>query len=323
MNRFGIDVSEHQGEINWEIVKDKISFAILRLGWIGNKENHTIDKYFERNYNECKRLGIPVGIYVFNYCNSVENVTNGALWTILQLQNKEIDLPVYIDMEDEETQKVKLHTVGKETLTEIVKKFNSIMEANGYWAGVYANRNWFDNYLNKDEIKSRYTTWIAHFGVEDTYYQGEYDMLQYSKIGKLDGISDNTVDFNLMYRDLKNEIKGQKENNTQPINYTILKSNEEIVKEVIDGLWGNGEDRKQRLESNGYNYKTIQSLVNKEMKKKEEENQIIHIVTGGENLSVIAKKYNTTWLKIYEKNKKIIGNNPNLIKVGQKLVIPS
>ena len=55
---FGIDVSEHQGEINWEVVKPKIDFAILRLGWIGNKDNHTLDKQFERNYSECKRLCI-------------------------------------------------------------------------------------------------------------------------------------------------------------------------------------------------------------------------------------------------------------------------
>lgn len=56
----GVDVSQHNGVINWEVAKSQIDFAILRLGWIGNKNNHTIDTQFERNYNECKRLGIPV-----------------------------------------------------------------------------------------------------------------------------------------------------------------------------------------------------------------------------------------------------------------------
>lgn len=60
MSKYGIDVSEHQGEINWKKVKNQVEFAILRVGWIGNKNNHTKDKQFERNYSECKRLGIPV-----------------------------------------------------------------------------------------------------------------------------------------------------------------------------------------------------------------------------------------------------------------------
>lgn len=79
---FGIDVSEYQSNIDWDKAKTKIDFAILRLGWIGNKNNHTIDKKFERNYNECIRLGIPVGIYVYNYCNSVETIKQGAEWTL-------------------------------------------------------------------------------------------------------------------------------------------------------------------------------------------------------------------------------------------------
>lgn len=60
MSKFGIDVSRYQKQIDWEKVKSQIDFAIIRLGYIGNRNNHTIDDYFERNYNECKRLGIPV-----------------------------------------------------------------------------------------------------------------------------------------------------------------------------------------------------------------------------------------------------------------------
>ena len=77
---FGIDVSEHNGTINWD--KVKVDFAILRLGWIGNTNNHTLDKQFEKNYKECKRLKIPVGVYVYNYCNSEKTVKSGANWTL-------------------------------------------------------------------------------------------------------------------------------------------------------------------------------------------------------------------------------------------------
>ena len=83
----GIDVSEHEGNIDWNKTKKYIDFAVLRLGWIGNKNNHTIDTKFRRNYSECKRLGIPVGVYVYNYCNNENTIRQGADWTINSLQD--------------------------------------------------------------------------------------------------------------------------------------------------------------------------------------------------------------------------------------------
>lgn len=201
----GIDVSQHNGRIDWQKVKNSgIEFAILRLGWIGNKNNHTLDTTFERNYNECKRLGIPVGVYVYNYCSSVDKIKSGANWTIQKLQGKKLDLPVYIDMED-----ASIKGLGKNTLTNMCIAFNSIIEAAHLWAGVYANLDWFNNYLNKNEIKRRYTTWIAHYGVSINKYKGQYDMLQYTSSGRVSGISGN-VDMNELYRNLVAEINGNK-----------------------------------------------------------------------------------------------------------------
>lgn len=56
MSKFGIDVSKHQGTIDWEKVKSQIDFAVLRIGWVGNKNNYLLDYEFIRNYTECKRL---------------------------------------------------------------------------------------------------------------------------------------------------------------------------------------------------------------------------------------------------------------------------
>ena len=109
---FGIDVSKYQANINWEKVKSQIDFAILKLGWIGNKDNHTLDPYFERNYNECKRLGIPIGIYVFNYCESETSAISGASWVIQKLKDKSIELPIYLDMEDDGNQKNRRDCMG-------------------------------------------------------------------------------------------------------------------------------------------------------------------------------------------------------------------
>ena len=97
------------------------------------------------------------------------------------------------------------------------------MNKNGYWAGVYANLNWFNNYLNKDIIKSKYTTWIAHYGVSPLKYNGQYDILQYSSNYNVNGIK-GKVDINEMYRDLVNEIKGNETN-----------GGDYIMKEYING----------------------------------------------------------------------------------------
>lgn len=311
----GIDTSQHNGFIDWEKVKGQIDFAILRLGWIGNKNNHTLDEQFERNYHACRRLGIPIGIYVYNYCNSIETAESGANWVADILADKDIDLPIYIDMEDDS-----LIGFNKDRLTSIVCKFNYTLEQYGYWVGVYANKNWYENYLDKEVIKRRYTTWIAHYGVNENKYQGEYDMLQYKvdKKGSIEGIS-GEIDLDIMYRDLINEIgKYYKDNSVKP---NILKSIDEIVQEVIDGKWGNGEDRKNNLTNAGYNYDEIQAKVNERYPKKQVEKYLTYVVKSGDSLSKIANKYNTTWQAIYELNKAKIGNNPNFIRVGQQLKI--
>lgn len=348
MNKYGIDVSEHNGDINWEKVKDQIHFAILRLGWIGNHNNHTLDKKFNRNYSECKRLGIPVGIYVYNYCSSEETVKSGANWTIENLKSLDIDLPIYFDIEDNS-----LTGLGKDNLTNLCIAFNTVIENAGFWAGVYANRNWFDNYLNKDEIKRRYTTWIATYTNAVDKYKGEYDMWQNSEKGRVSGIVGN-VDTNFMYRDLLSEVKNVSHKTSQTTKSIVDLANEviagkygdgeqreealgslydevqakvneilgannklsidEIAKKVLAGEYGNGADRKARLEAEGYNYDEVQAKVNSLSKP----NYATYTVKAGDTLSAIASKYNTTYTKIAQDNNI---SNPNKIYAGQVLKI--
>ena len=299
---FGIDVSEHNGNINWDKVKTQIDFAILRLGWIGNKDNHTLDKEFERNYNECKRLGIPIGVYVYCYCNNENSAISGASWTIQRLNGKKLELPIYIDMEDNSIQ-----NLGKDKLTKIVHSFNKHIESVGLWAGVYANRNWFDNYLNKEEIKKSYTSWIATYTEAIDLYKGNYDMWQNSSKGRISGISGN-VDTNYMYRNLIAEIGNI--GKSVPTQKTM--SVVDLAYEVIDGKYGDGEERKKAL---GSLYDDVQAKVNEILNDRK---QITYIVKKGDTLSGIAKKYDTTYQEIAKKNGI---SNPNKIYVGQKLKI--
>lgn len=205
----GIDVSEHNGNIDWE--NTNIDFAILRLGWIGNSRNEK-DKYFDKNYCECKRLKIPIGVYVYNYVKTPQRASECANWVLEQLEDKDLELPIYIDMED-----ASLVGLGKKTLTEICNSFNNTVETK-FWAGVYANLNWFNNYLLKDEIKQKYTTWIAHYGASENKYKGEYDMLQYTSDGTVSGIK-GRVDLNIMYRDLITEIDECRNTNKKKMDF--------------------------------------------------------------------------------------------------------
>ena len=296
---FGIDVSYHKGNIDWNKVKPNISFVILRLGWIGNKNNHTIDPKFEEYYRQCKNLNIPIGVYVYNYCNSEESAKAGAKWVIDKLQNKELELPVYIDMEDDTIQ-----NLGKEKLTNICIAFNTEIEKTGLWAGVYANLYWYNNYLNKEKIKKLYTTWIAHYTTGVDKYKGEYDMWQSSSTGKISGISSD-VDTDYLYRDLISQIGNIKPTNPDD---EILK----LANEVISGKYGNGEARKKAL---GDKYAKVQAKVNELMAQR---NEIKYTVKKGDTLSEIALKFGTTVNAIAKKNNI---KNVNKIYVGQVLKI--
>lgn len=301
MSKFGIDVSQHQGKINWDEIKTQIDFAILRLGWIGNKENHTTDVQFERNYAECKRLGIPVGVYVYCYANNDNAAKSGANWTVKSLSGKSLELPVYIDMEDDS-----ISNLPKDLLTNICISFNSIIETNNMWAGVYANLDWFENHLNKDIIKAKYTTWIAHYVSGDNKHNGEYDLWQNSSNGILNGINDK-VDTNYMYRDLISEIGNIKSSEPQ-----TTKSIVDLAYEVLNGKYGDGEARKKAL---GSLYDDVQKKVNEIVGSKK---STTYTVKKGDTLITIARKFNTTYKEISRKNNI---ENVNRIYVGQILKI--
>lgn len=97
----------------------------------------------------------------------------------------------------------------------------------------------------------------------------------------------------------------------------VAKTIEQLAKEVLYGKWGNGVDRKNRLTAAGYDYYKVQQRVNEMVSPKVE----VYVVQSGDTLSKIAKKFNTTWQKIYADNKALLKNNPNLIFKGQRLVI--
>ena len=165
----------------------------MRLGWIGNKENHTLDTFFKENYESCVRLGIPVGVYVYSYCETEEAAKSAAKWTSEQLKGKKITYPVFIDMEDSQ-----IENLDVQTLTDISKTFCEELKTSGYSkVGIYANKNWLVNKLDASQL-SKYNIWLAHY-TDKTDYSGKYDMWQYTSSGTVKGIMGN-VDMNYSYK---------------------------------------------------------------------------------------------------------------------------
>lgn len=216
MSKKGIDVSEFQGKIDWEKVKnDGIEFAILRCGY-GMDFLNQDDVEYERNANECERLGIPYGVYLMSYANTVEKARSEAKHVLRLIEGRKISLGVWHDIEDNGTS----GAINKETLTNIINTFCNTIKNAGYKVGVYASLNWLENKIEKT-IKDNYDIWVAQY-YSKCEYEGKYIMWQHTSSGKVNGISTN-VDMNILYEDLP-VINNNDNNNPKTNNSEIVKS---------------------------------------------------------------------------------------------------
>ena len=117
----------------------------------------------------------------------------------------------------------------------------------------------------------------------------------------------------MITEDMKKAIQNEVNNKLRKPSY----SNEDIMNQVIAGKWGNGEDRRNRLTSAGYNYNIIQNMINKKFNIVKPSYKT-YIVQSGDTLSGMTSKFGTTYQKIARDNNI---SNPNIIHVGQKLII--
>ena len=187
-----IDLSEHNGIVDFAKVKETgIKDVILRLGWIGNHNNHTLDLRFNEYFKQAKLYGFNVGIYVMQYSKSVEAIKSAANWVISQLTNKTIELPIFLDVEDDPNSNSYLSKLGKNELTKIAKTFCNIITKNGYKAGVYANKNFFLNYLDHNSLLDYKIWWAEYNGKENPTNKLKVDLWQYTSKGKIKGIEGN------------------------------------------------------------------------------------------------------------------------------------
>ena len=202
----GIDVSYHNGTIDWKRVKQsEVEYAIIRCGY-GTNDKSQDDKKWEENVKGCTDNNIPYGVYLYSYADTVEKASSEADHAIRLLQGKKFKYPVYYDLEEDAIRK----KLSKTEIANIAKTFCNKLSAKGYTVGIYANKDWFTNYLT-DSCFNNWTKWVAQYNTVCNY-QGKYDMWQCSSTGRVPGISGN-VDLNYSYSPFENSYGGGNTNN--------------------------------------------------------------------------------------------------------------
>lgn len=296
-----IDVSVHQGKINWDKVKASgIGGVIIRAGY--GKGN--VDKNFKANIEGAIKAGFSnIGIYWFSYAYTVDMARREAQYCndVISKYKDKINLGVYFDWEYDSMSYAKKNGIepNKKLITDMNLYFCRRIRDLGYKAGYYLNLDYQKNFIDVSKLTEFYK-WFARYTSEK---QADCYLWQYSSSGKVSGISGN-VDMNELMGAIKSNNSGSNKK----------KSNNVIAQEVIDGKWGNGSDRKKKLKAAGYDYEAIQTIVNSKLKANT--NYKYYIVKSGDTLSKIAQMYSTSIVQLTKWNNI---KDTNKIYAGQKL----
>lgn len=211
----GIDISTWQKRLDYNALKAKgIDFAIIRCGY--GKEISQKDNMFETHYVGCKNADIKVGAYLYSYATSIDSGTAEGRNCLEFIKGKTFDLPIYIDLEEQSTA-----SLGRSACTQIAKNFCNVIKSAGLRAGVYANLNWLNNYINTQElIDDNISIWLAQWS---SSMSNRYRVDIWQNTNNLEGMN---IDGDLL-------VNESLINNTTPV-IDKDKTIEQLAKEVIE-----------------------------------------------------------------------------------------
>ncbi len=248
----GIDISEHNGVIDFNKVKEAgINFVIIRATFGRKKE----DKLFTKNVKGCIEAGLPFGVYYYSYAIDEETAIEEVdffLKTVSKYREY-IQYPLVIDMEDSDGYKKERNAISKENLTNICKVATEKIRNAGFIPMIYANADYYKNYLDEEKLKD-VPKWIAWWNNNINIDKTKYSIWQYKSTGIVDGIG-TKVDMNESFFDYQkytiylnniikiNEIKlitGLQDLTIQYI--TCNKDGQEIINKIFNRI----KEKKQR-----------------------------------------------------------------------------
>lgn len=309
----GIDISKWQTGI--DLSKVDCDFVIVKategIGYV--------DRKCDSFYQQAKRLGKKLGFY--HFARPRNDAVREAQYFYNNTKNYFGEAIPILDWEAE----------NKSDVAWAKRWLDEVYRLSGVKPLIYMSESVANAYNWSSVANADYGLWVAKYRDNSPDYNYNmsnagsrprvkwwkfYCMWQWTSTGRLNGYNGN-LDCNVFYGDGTTWDKyAGKSGTTQPVKPTqpVKKSNEEIANEVINGAWGNGEDRKKRLTDAGYNYTVVQAIVNKKMAARNQ--SVYYVVKSGDTLSAIASKYGTT----YQQLAKINGiANQNKIYPGQKI----
>ena len=189
----GIDVSNHQGDIDWETVKNSgVEFVFIRIGYGHNREAKIMeDEKFRQNLEAARNAGLKVGLYFYSYATEIWEAEEQANWIVKTLNGEKIDLPIVFDYETWKS--FPTYNINIVDLNKVAKRFLDILHDNGYEGMNYSSKY----YLNTIWDLSEYPTWLAHY-VSKTNYDKDFKVWQFSNTGEVPGIN-GFVDLDVLY----------------------------------------------------------------------------------------------------------------------------
>ena len=189
----GIDVSNHQGDIDWETVKNSgVEFVFIRIGYGHNREAKIMeDEKFRQNLEGARNAGLKVGLYFYSYATEIWEAEEQANWIVKTLNGEKIDLPIVFDYETWKS--FPTYNINIVDLNKVAKRFLDILHDNGYEGMNYSSKY----YLNTIWNISEYPTWLAHY-VSKTNYDKDFKVWQFSNTGEVPGIN-GFVDLDVLY----------------------------------------------------------------------------------------------------------------------------
>lgn len=304
-----IDVSEWQGRISdstWSEIKKKVNGVIIRLGYRGYGNGALkLDSEFTHNLAACKRYGIPYGVYFYSQAiNAAEGQEEVSL-IAKYIDVKACELGVWCDSETSNNGKGRADVIGAAQRTTAVKAFINAVNARGGHGGLYCGFYWLRDNLIMNEF-SNTPFWLACYMSAPLYKGNNLYLWQFTSLNGFDiaGFG-KSLDCSWQYKGFGTQSASKK-------------SVDELAHEVLDGKWGNGKDRVDRLTAAGYDYNTVQKRVNELIAERDKPKYKTYVVRRGDTLSAIARRYNTTVAKLAADNGI---KNPNLIYPGQVIKI--
>ncbi len=192
-NKIGLDISEWQGNINFDKLKDAgVEFIMIRVGGTRGKDgDYFLDDKFKQNISSANKVGIPVGVYFYSYANSSKKAIKDANWVLDQIKDYNVDLPVAFDWE--EWGSFNKYHLSFFNLTTMAEDFLNFFEKRGYSGMLYSSKAYLENIW----LETDYDIWLAHY-TKQTDYDKDYKMWQLCSNGKIDGI-DGYVDIDILY----------------------------------------------------------------------------------------------------------------------------